>query len=188
MNSNRIGFIALAVAFLAAPVALAQVPGGANRSPFQTDSHIKRTAPPAATNDRPVSLTGQTQLALDRLEEQLHIGAHQQKAWDAYRAKVTRYAEDLSRARFSARDMQDGGLNATQQFDRLTEIADNRMTAVEEIVEAGRAVYAALGPDQKRLADKALVLLPLRLVSGSGEGMVIRAEDVAPPDPSKKSN
>jgi hypothetical protein len=188
MNRVRTGFIALAVALVAAPLALAQVPGGQNRSPFQTDSHIKRTPSPPATTDRPVSLTGQTQLALDRLEGQLQIGAHQQKAWDAYRAKVIRYAEDLSRARFSARDMQDGGLSATQQFDRLTEIAGNRMTAVEEIVEAGRAVYAALGPDQKRLADKDLVLLPLRLVSGSGEGMTTRADDVALPDASKKNN
>jgi hypothetical protein len=189
MNSNRIGFIALAATFLAAGAAHAQVP---SKSPpmgaSQVDTpHIKThpRADPTGNADQPASLTGQVQLVLDKLEDDLKIGAHQQKAWEAYRTKVARFAEDLTRARYSARDMQDGGLSVPQQLARLSEIANNRQVAVDEIVDAARAVYETLGPEQKRVADKDLVIVPMRLVSGSAAGAAIRPEDVALP---KKSN
>jgi len=191
MNSFRMVFIALVVAFLAAGTANAQfpsrtTPGGASQV---STPHIKPATPNSPGNaDQPASLTGQVQLVMDKLEDELKIGAHQQKAWDAYRAKVARYAEDLTRARYSARDMQDGGMTVPQQLDRLAEIASNRQTAVEEIVDAARAVYATLGPEQKRAADKGLVLVPLRLVSGTAAGAATRADDIALPDTPKKSN
>lgn len=192
MNSFRTVFIAVVGAFLAAGAANAQYgskgpPTGAS----QVDTphiKVKPQADPAGNADRPASLTGQVQLVLDKLEDQLRIGAHQQKAWDAYRSKVTRFAEDLTRARYSARDMQDGGLTVPQQLERLTELASNRQTAVEEIADAARAVYETLGTEQKRVADKDLVIVPLRLVSGSAAGAAIRPEDVALPAAPKKSN
>ena len=193
MNSHRIGFIALAGAFLVAGAANAQY-GGGHAPPMgasQVDtSHIKtKSRPdPAGTPDRPASLTGQVQVVLDKLEDDLKIGAHQQKAWDAYRSKVMRFAEDLTRTRYSARDMQDGGLTVPQQLERLSEIASNRQTAVEEIADAARAVYQTLGSEQKRVADKDLVLVPLRLVSGSTTGATTLPEDLALPGAPKKSN
>ena len=190
MNSFRIGFIALVVTFLAAGATNAQYqsPGGAAQG--TPTPHLKPPKPqtPSANADQPASLTGQVQVVLDRLEDELKIGAHQQKAWDAYRSKVVRYAEDLSRARYSARDMQDGGTGVPQQLDRLTEIANNRMTAVEEIVDAARAVYATLGSEQKQVADKNLVIVPIRLVSGSAAGTATRAEDIALPGATKQKN
>ncbi len=167
MNRFDVVFIALLALFLATP-AHAQAPGSSKGS-SPMGSHLKppSSRDPEKSADVPVSLTGQAQVVLDKMAEELRIGAHQQKAWDAYSKKVLGYAEDLARARFSARDMQDGGTTAPQQFERLTEIANNRMTAVEEIVESGRALYATLGSDQRPIADKVLVLLPLRLVSRS---------------------
>jgi hypothetical protein len=194
MNSFRIGFIALAGACLAvAGTANAQYGGrappiGASGGPDTSHIKVKPRADPVANADQPASLAGQVQLVMDKLEGELKIGAHQQKAWDAYRSKVTRYAEDLTRARYSARDMQDEGMTVPQQLDRLAEISSNRQTAVEEIVDAARAVYATLGPEQKRAADKGLVLVPLRLVSGTAAGAAIRADDIALPDTPKKSN
>lgn len=189
MNRFGVTFIALAAAAtLAAPVAHAQYPGGSSKTQTGTGpSHLKpsNSGAPLPT-DVPASLTGQVQLVLDKLEDELKIGAHQQKSWDLYATRVRKFADDLTRARFSARDMQDGGTSAPQQFDRLAEIASNRMTAVEEIIDAGRAVYATLGPDQRRLADKGLVILPLRLLSGSAAGAAIRPEDVALPDASPR--
>ena len=193
MNSFRSVFIALAGACLAvAGAASAQysnnrtVPMGATGV---DTSHIK-TKPRAdpVVADQPTSLTGQVQVALDKLEGDLRIGAHQQKAWESYRSKVVRYADDLTRGRYSARDMQDGSLSVPQQLERLSEIASNRQTAIEEIIDAGRAVYATLGPEQKQVADKDLVLVPLRLVSGSPGGVGGRPEDVALPASQKKSN
>ena len=180
MNRFSVVFIALVALFLAIPAAHAQAPGSSKGS-SPMPSHLKPPAPDATrVADVPVSLTGQAQLVLDKMEEELRIGAHQQKAWDAYSKKVLRYAEDLARARFSARDMQDGGTTAPQQFERLTEIANNRMTAVEEIVDSGRALYATLGSDQRPIADKVLVLLPLRLVSRSLVGTGPAGDEDAP--------
>src|SRR5262249_41720797 len=162
------------VTVFAAGTASAQInsgrtgPGtGASSGAASTTPHLKSPAPPptGSKGDQPASLAGQVQLVLDKLEDDLRIGAHQQKAWDAYRERVVRYAEDLSRARYSARDMQDGGMTVPQQLDRLSEIANNRMTAVEDIIDASRALYETLGPDQKKLAEKSLVVVPIRLVS-----------------------
>jgi hypothetical protein len=190
MNRFCTAFIALVVAFLAAGAAQAQY--GTKTPPMGATgvdtSHIKtkpRSEP--TTPDQPASLTGQVQVVLDKLEDDLRIGAGQQKAWDVYRAKVMRFAEDLTRARYSARDMQDGGMTVPQQLERLSEIASNRATAVDEIVDAGRAVYATLGSEQKRVADKDLVLVPLRLVSGNAAGTPIRPEELAQPN-TKKGN
>lgn len=187
VNGNGIAIIALAAAAaLGAADARAQYPGGGSRGPTNTPigGHIApNKADPPRPKDAPVSLTGQVQLVLDKLEDDLRIGAHQQKAWDLYAARVLRYADDLNRARFTARDMQDGGLTVAQQFDRLSELANNRMTAIEEIIDAGRAVYATLGPDQKKLADKGLVLLPLRLASGAVFTTAARPDDGAPASP-----
>jgi hypothetical protein len=180
MNRFNVVFIALVALLVANPAAHAQAPGPSKGS-TPMGGHLKPPSQdPAKSADLPVSLTGQAQLVLDKMEDELRIGAHQQMAWDAYSKKVLRYAEDLARARYAARDMQDGGTTAPQQFERLTEIANNRMTAVEEIVESGRALYATLGADQRPIADKVLVLLPLRLVSRSLVGTGPGGDDGAP--------
>ena len=181
MNRSNVVFIALVALLVALPAARAQAPGSSKGGASPMGSHLKPPSQdPARSADLPVSLTGQAQLVLDKMQEELRIGAHQQKAWDDYSKKVLRYAEDLARARFSARDMQDGGATAPQQFERLTEIANNRMTAVEEIVDSGRSLYATLGAEQRPIADKVLVLLPLRLVSRSLVGTGPN-EDGGPP-------
>ena len=72
-----------------------------------------------------------------------------------------------SRARGSRRaTAQSDGVTAPQVFDRISVIAQNRLTAVEEIVEAGRALYERLSPEQQRLADRQLALVALTLASG----------------------
>ena len=182
MNRYDVVFIALVALLAAAPAARAQGPGGTSKGQSPLGSHLKPPPPDAPrVADLPVSLTGQAQVVLDKMQDELRIGAHQQRAWDAYASKILRYADDLARARYSARDLQDGGMTAPQQLERLSEIASNRMTAVEEIVESGRALYATLGSDQRPIADKVLVLLPLRLVSRSLVGTGPMVDEGPPP-------
>jgi hypothetical protein len=183
MERNAIAIVALVAATaLAASGALAQAPGG--RAPGASGGMSSHLPPPkrdpSTAPDEPVSLTGQAQAALDKLAEELRIGARQQKAWDAYAAKVVRYADDLARARYSMREVQEGGLTVPQQLDRIVELANNRVTAVEEIADAGRALYATLGPEQRPVADKGLVTLPLRLVSGALTLVGARTGDAPP--------
>jgi hypothetical protein len=87
-------------------------------------------------------------------------------AWDAYASRVLRLADDISRARFATREAQGAGVTAPQVFDRIGVIAQNRLAAVEDIVEAGRALYERLSPEQQRLADRKLALVALTLASG----------------------
>jgi hypothetical protein len=105
-------------------------------------------------------------VTLERTADDLRINAGQQKAWDAYASRVLRLADDIARARFATREAQGDGVTAPQVFDRIGEIAQNRLAAVEEIVDAGRALYARLSPEQQRLADKKLAQVALTLASG----------------------
>ncbi len=145
--------------------------GGARGSPGTGQvggSHLppSRNAQDARAADGPVSLGGQVQVNLDRLGEDLRINAAQQMLWDAYATRVIRLADDVSRARFAAREPQVENMTAPQLFDRATEIVQNRLTAVEEIVEAGRALYARLSTEQQRIADRRLAAVAVSLASG----------------------
>ena len=185
---NRTFIIALAVgaaiAMAAADLHAQGGPrGGGTPSGGLSQSHLpppKGIADPRA-NDGPTSLVGQTQIALERLAEDLRINASQDKAWSAYATRILKLADDITRARFIARDAQSGEATAPQLFDRIVETAQNRLTAVEEIVDAGRALYTALSPEQKRLADKRLAIVALSLASGSPLGTPGKAGDGPPP-------
>ena len=141
-------------------------PGGTPSSNMTTHVPPPKTSPDARGADSAVGLTAQVQVTLERPADDLRINAGQQKAWDAYASRVLRLADDISRARFATREAQGDGVTAPQVFDRIGEIAQNRLAAVEDIVEAGRALYARLSPEQQRLADRKLALVALTLASG----------------------
>lgn len=169
MNTKWMTFTAIAALALAAPVASAQY-GGTGGARAGTGgagpTHLpagKRADTPAA--DGPVSLQGQVQIQLEDLQDALRLTPAQQGSWGAYSDRLLKLADDIARARFVRRATGDD--NALQQFDRLADIAHNRMTAVEDIAEAGKALYASLSPEQKRTADRRLALIALQL-AGSG--------------------
>ena len=58
---------------------------------------------------------------------------------------------------------------APKRLDALADVARNRLTAIEDIADAGKALYAALTPEQRTLADRRLAL-PLATLSGSDYG------------------
>ncbi len=120
----------------------------------------------------PISLTSQIQEQLDRLEGDLRITAAQRPLWDAYADRVRKLADDIARARFITRAKDAEETPASRQLERLGDVARNRLTAVEDIVDAGKALYTALAPDQQRTADRRLVAVALQLA----------ASGTAPPD------
>ena len=103
----------------------------------------------------PPDLYQQTQHRLMVLEVELQLQAEQQEAWRTFSQKVLAYASDLSRDRARAgvpeADQSNGGL---QRIDTATAIARSRVTELEEIGTAAKALYATLSPDQKKVADK----------------------------------
>ena len=47
---------------------------------------------------------------------------------------------------------------ARQRLEVLADGARNRLTAVEDVVDAGKALYAVLTPEQRLVADRRLAL------------------------------
>jgi hypothetical protein len=123
-------------------------------------------------SNAPISLTSQVQEQLDGLEGDLRITAAQRPLWNAYADRVRKLADDIARGRFITRSNDATEIPASEQFDRLADVARNRLTAVEDIVDAGKALYAGLGLQQKSTADRRLVAVALQLA----------ASGTAPPD------
>jgi hypothetical protein len=108
-------------------------------------------------------------LRIAQLEEDLNLTNAQLPAWNLYKDRLTQMRDDLRRgARVSASET-----TAPKQLDGLADISRNRLTAVEDIVDAGKALYAVLTPEQKAIADRRLVL-PLATLTGNDSGTEVR--------------
>ncbi len=181
MNRSTAAIIAFAIAgsLAAAPDSYAQArPGGAQGS----SSGASHLPPPKSMQDPkkadgPVGLTAQVQATLERTADDIRINAAQEKAWNVFATRVIRLADDISRARFAVRAEEGEGVTALQLFDRISETAQNRQTAVEEIVEAGRDLYAKLSPTQQKFADKRLTVVVQSLASGVAPPPAARIDD-----------
>lgn len=104
-------------------------------------------------------------LRMSQLEEDLNLQPAQMPAWSTYRNRVMEMLEDARRgARMSASET-----TAPRRLDALADMARNRLTAVEDIVDAGKALYVVLTPDQKAVADRRLAL-PLATLTGNDAG------------------
>ena len=105
--------------------------------------------------------TVQLQIQLVELAEDLKLAAAQQKAWAAYADRMRKLAGDIVRNRNAMR-FPTGP--AVQQFDFLSDTLRNRLTAFEDIADAGKALYATLTPDQREVADRRLARMAVALV------------------------
>jgi hypothetical protein len=108
-------------------------------------------------------------LRIAQLEEDLNLTNSQLPAWNLYKDRLTRMLDDLRRG---ARTMA-SETTAPKRLDGLADIARNRLTAVEDIVDAGKALYAVLTPEQKAVADRRLAL-PLATMTGNDAGTDVR--------------
>jgi len=108
-----------------------------------------------------MSLQSAVLYRLELLEEDLLLRPEQQNAWRNYRDRVVKLAEDAQR---SARTALGGEMTAPQRLDRISDIARDRLTAIEDIADAGKQLYATLTPIQQALADRRLAAPALALV------------------------
>ena len=159
-------FLALATLALASS-ALAQ------RSDPRSLESLLKTAPPKGDDARTVnaSLPELVNIRMSQLEEDLQITAQQMPQWKNYRSRVMDMLEDMKRGpRVSASET-----NAVKRLEGLADMARNRLTAVEDIVDAGKALYAVLSPAQKEIADRRLAL-PLATLTGNDAGSDLRMQ------------
>jgi hypothetical protein len=105
---------------------------------------------------------------LDSLRSDLKLSDDQQAAWAALSDRVLRLLSDVTRTdeEGMAREM-----TGPQRLDRIADVARNRSTAIDDVADAGKRLYAQLNSDQRAVADTRLpmVLLPV-LRPGMGGG------------------
>ena len=97
------------------------------------------------------------------LESELRLKPDQLGAWNRYAERLRRFADDIARNRAALGSSRE---TAPRQLDLVTATAANRLTAVEDVAEAGKALYGLLTPEQREVADRRLVRLLVPLVNG----------------------
>jgi hypothetical protein len=139
-----------------APTSRAKSPGGLDTS------HVPRSrAADANAGDVPGTVVAAVKYRLELLEEDLRLRPDQTALWAAFRQRVLGLAEDTQR---NARVTLGADMNGPKRLDRLTDIARDRLTAVEDIADAGKALYATLSPAQQSAADRLLAVPVMALV------------------------
>ena len=157
------------VALAAAADAGAQVPPRDQRSIVRPSAE----PPPDAGRMPAQNLAAQVREQLAQLEEDMRFAPDQRALWLSYVDKVQKLVDDIARTRTLERFPRG---TATQQFELLGDTARNRLTAVEDIVDAGKALYAKLDPRQQELADRRLARLPLPLLNGNLPASALASE------------
>ena len=163
MKSERWTAIAL-VAILVAGPAWAQSPGGGTSGGRTAKGGLR--APGEASDPAQMAaqagIAEQARFQLRELEEDLKLVPAQRVAWAAYSDKVAKLADDIVRTRNVVRFPKG---TAPEQLEFVAETLRNRLTAVEDIADAGKALYAALTADQKAIADGRLARIKIPLVT-----------------------
>ena len=95
---------------------------------------------------------------IEELRVDLKLAPEQQPAWDAYVDKVRALVLDIARERGRAADLaKERG--ALKRIDHTVDVARDRLTALEDIASAAKALYGKLTPEQQRIADPRLAAL-----------------------------
>jgi len=93
----------------------------------------------------------------EELHADLKLKPAQESLWDAYMRKIDALKGDIARDR--ARSRTTDGSTAPRELDRLVDVQRDRLTAMEEIAEAGRALYKTFDEEQRAIADPRLAKL-----------------------------
>lgn len=165
-GAGAIAIVLVGVALMAAGPAWTQVggsSGGRGTSPGAGGAtpHLPAPIRPAPDANVPLTMLQAVQYRLELLEEDLRLRPDQNVAWLAYRERVLKLAEDMQR---SSRSALAGDLTAGKRFDRLVDLARDRLTAIEDIADAGNSLYATMSPSQQSLADRRMAVPILGLV------------------------
>ena len=110
------------------------------------------------------------EVTLHEFHEDLKLRPEQEPLWQTYADGVRALASDVARERRQV--MQ---LAVLQRIDRVVDVARDRLTAVEDIALAAKALYAKLTPEQREVADPRLANLILMPLAGAAPAAAERA-------------
>ena len=101
------------------------------------------------------------------LHEDLKLTPQQEPLWEAYLDKVRALGNDIARER---RPLGGAAGNVAQQIDRIVDTARNRLTALEDIAQAAKDLYAKLTPEQQPAANPRLANLMTMPLGSANRG------------------
>ena len=119
----------------------------------------------------------QLEATLGEFETDLKLTADQQKAWDSYAEGIRALQRDIARDR--APRASDAQLDLARRLDRAADVARDRLTAVEDIIESAKGLLKALTPEQRTMADPRLATL-IRMSFGEACAPGARPQKPAP--------
>lgn len=127
--------------------------GGPGGRPSRGDE-IRAPVP----QELPLGSVVQTRLV--ELRTALAIESSQRSAWDRYSQCVLRLLDDIRRVDETTLPSE---MTGPQRLEHVADLARNRLTATEDLVEAGNALYALLTPPQRAVADRRMadVAMPM---------------------------
>jgi protein CpxP len=102
--------------------------------------------------------TERMEARLNRTKGELNITAAQQAQWDAYAnllRKTAQQREQTGQTRMSHRS-GDQRPNAIERLEREQSLRAEAVTRLNELLAVEKPLYAALSPEQKKVADKVL--------------------------------
>ena len=103
---------------------------------------------------------------ITRLRDDLKLTKAQRILFDAYVDKITTLGDDIQRSKVTLRSTINVDLASPQQFGQMIDLARNRLTAIEDIADAGTLLFASLSADQKSIANSRLAALVTPLLAG----------------------
>ena len=108
------------------------------------------------------TLADQARYQLQDLQDDLKLDSSQRVLWVSYADKVQKLADDVYRNRNAVRFPQGA---TPEQLDYLAQVLRNRLTAIEDVTDAGKALYTVLTPEQKTVADTRLARIAVPLIT-----------------------
>ena len=90
---------------------------------------------------------------LSLLEEDLRLQPGQRAPWDAFAGKVRAFANDVARAKTRPLAVSGSAGAGIRYIEQATDAERNRVTALEDIAIAAKALYGSLNQNQISLAD-----------------------------------
>lgn len=139
---------------------------------------------PAANTDHPVPLQAPSPAvrgvdALDTLRDKLQLTPAQQALWQQYVVRLEAYTQQFYRERPPLPSEDEP---APQQITRLVMNHQNRLSGLEDIEQAAKALYNSLDAGQQKIANL-LLLASIPTFAGAspgGNGPIERRYDSRP--------
>jgi protein CpxP len=156
--------VSVSLAAMTASAAMAQTPSPA--TPPAAWAHAHRFM------ERPFSRpTERVEARLAYIRTALKITDAQQPQWDAYASVVRKYAQDMEqrfKSRWSGKEHpRHERPNAIERLERTQSFLAEAVTRINQLLAVEKPLYAALSPEQQKVAD--VVLKPHFRPMGGGE-------------------